>query len=529
MWRWVARGVVVFFLLSGSPSLEAQGIGDIESPLGGTTVSGAVQVAGFAIAKEQISRLDLYIDGQLQYPINLTVPRIDIIEANPDYEGDHFRPAGFLTSFLASRFTNGPHTIFVRVLTADNKTFDIGNRTVIINNAINQLPLGNIDLPGGTGITDASGAFPVTGWALDVDGVDRVDVAIDDLNLQSAVYGANRPDVSNAFPDFPAALTSGFVANIDTTRVLEGIHTLTVRVTDRTGLSRVLGSRTIQIFNSTNNLRPFGFLDEPRRDAVLFGTSCSPTRPPLAGTTPGGRLTPVRGWALDLGTREDLGRVSYVELLIDGSRWLSSDDCEFDPRAGVYVNCYGVPRFDVQRFYPTFPDSPRSGFLFMLNVGSLMRQGVRPGNHVMKLRVGDQEQTFADIPNTSGIPVSFQCAEDNADFASIGFIDSPRFFDYVKGTVTFNGWALDENASGVRSVEIYIDGTLQGVAQYGLSRIDVQMAFPNIANSVNSGWSFTFDTTRISDARHRLSVRVLDSQNRATVIGSTDFFVDNPN
>ena len=33
------------------------------------------------------------------------------------------------------------------------------------------------------------------------------------------------------------------------------------------------------IFNSTNNLRPFGFIDEPLRDAVLAGTQCGATTP----------------------------------------------------------------------------------------------------------------------------------------------------------------------------------------------------------------------------------------------------------
>lgn len=94
--------------------------------------------------------------------------------------------------------------------------------------------------------------------------------------------------------------------------------------------------------------------------------------------------------------------------------------------------------------------------------------------------------------------------------------------------MTFSGWALDENVGGARTVEIYVDGTFYGVAEYGQPRSDVQMAYPNIANSLNSGWRFNFDTNQVSDARHRLTVRVLDSQGRATIIGSTDFVVDNP-
>ena len=49
------------------------------------------------------------------------------------------------------------------------------------------------------------------------------------------MFGSQRPDVYAAFPDFPGpapkSLFSGFAANIDSTRFLDGIHTVTVRAT----------------------------------------------------------------------------------------------------------------------------------------------------------------------------------------------------------------------------------------------------------------------------------------------------------
>src|SRR5205823_269189 len=151
---------------------------------------------------------------------------------------------------------------------------------------------------------------------------------------------------------------------------------------------------------------------------------CSPC-PPINNNS---HITPVRGWALDLGTRSDLGRVSYVELLIDGVRWISSDNCAFSALFSTYTNCYGVPRFDVARFYPTYPDSVHSGFLFTLDVGALLALGVPPGHHVMKIRVGDQQQTVAELPGPQGIPVVFECAEDRVA-AIQGFIEIPVSFD----------------------------------------------------------------------------------------------------
>lgn len=532
MWRRVTRGLIscVFVALLAPAAFAQNFVGFVETPREGDTVNGMVTVRGWALDEQDISRIDLYVDNEFQHSANINIPRIDVIESFPDWEGIHQRLPGFETGFSAFRFTNGAHTIHLVAVTSDNRSFEFGRRTVNVDNSINQAPIGFVDIPLPTSIFDANGSFPVLGWAIDTDGIQRIDVAIDGLNMQAAVYGDPRPDVHNAYPDFPSAMFSGFVAHVDTTRVQDGVHVLTVRATDRQGLSRVIGRRNIQIFNSTNNLRPFGRIDEPQRDAVLYGTNCGVV--PECRVSPcipadlDNHITPVRGWALDLGTREDTGRVAYAELLVDGVRWYSTDMCRFDATLGGYINCYGLPRFDVQRYYPTYPDAPRAGFNFTLDVGALLARGVASGHHTLKVRVGDQEQTFADLPNTSGIPVFFQCVEETSDFASRGYIDNPINYDFVKGNVVFHGWALDENL-GVQNVEIFVDGNFMGIASYGHSRPDVQAAYPTIPGAAQSGWRFNLDTTQLSDARHRVTVQVLDRAGFRSTIGSVDFYVDN--
>jgi hypothetical protein len=81
--------------------------------------------------------------------------------------------------------------------------------------------------------------------------------------------------------------------------------------------------------------------------------------------------------------------------------------------------------------------------------------------------------------------------------------------------------------NSLTAVEIIVDGDFIGPAQYGFARPDVQTAYPFVGNSLNSGWRFTMDTTKLSNARHRLTVRVVDSRGLKTSIGSTDFYVQN--
>jgi len=534
MWRWVTtRGLILIAVLSlHAPVLSAQTtdlIASLDSPDPGVTQSGEILIKGWALdpVGTSISKIELYVDDQFQYATNRNLPRIDVIEAYPNYPGIHTIAPGFQTGFNAARFSNGTHTVFVKVTTASNVSFELGRRTITIDNTLNQQPFGSLDIPDPGQAYNASNSFPVLGWAADTDGISHVDVQIDNGSMQEVMYGDARPDVAIAFPDFPAALYSGFIANIDTTRIQDGVHQLAVYATDKQGLRRQLGRRTIQILNSEGNAKPFGYLDEPKRDAVLFGSHCGQVpiiSPPLNSHS---HITPIRGWALDLAPRGDVGRVSYVELLIDGVRWISTDDCAYSSVFSSYINCYGLPRYDVERLYPNYPDSPRAGFMFTLDVGALLALGVSPGNHVIKIRVGDQQGTLSEIPNRDGIPVFFQCQEDQNTTAFFGFIDQPAPSDYLKGTVIFQGWALSEG-SAVQNVDVFIDGDRYGSAQYGFPRSDVAAQWPQIFNSLNSGWHFTMDTTKLINGRHRLTVRVFDSVNHAFEIGSQDFYTANP-
>ncbi len=529
MWRMVTRGLVLgIILVSFVSSASAQPAFDafLEKPQAGETVSGMVLVQGWALDEVGISRIDLIVDGMFLHSADLNTPRADVIAAHPQWGGIQAKRPGFQTSFSASRFSNGAHVLLVRVYTEDNRIYEVGERTVMIDNSINQPPFGFVETPDSTStIYDVNGSFPVTGWAADVDGVAHVDIQIDGFNVQTAVYGEPRADVANAFPDLPSAMFSGFIAQVDSTRFLDGVHTLVVKAVDRKGLTRTLGTRTIQIFNSENNLRPFGSLDEPQRDRTLYGTCDSQNPPPISPLPPqddANIITPVRGWALDLGTRESEGRVAYAELMVDGVIWYTTDNCRYNAAFGGYFDCYGLPRPDVAKYYPTHPDSPRSGFFFAMDVGTLFKDGLREGPHTLKVRIGDLEQTFADLPNSSGVPVFFACARNQ--FGPIGYIDFPRNYDSTKGTILIQGWAF----ASVANVEVSIDGVVAGWAQYGYPRPDVKAQYPNCPQDANVGWRFYYDTTQLGDGKHRVTVTLLDASGNRSMLGSVDFFTDNP-
>src|SRR5205085_2834770 len=169
MWRWVTRGLVLTVVTALlAPALLAQEfVGVLDSPDPNAPQSGMVLVKGWAIDPHQISKVELYVDDQFQHQLTRFQPLIDVVEAYPNYPGIHDIAPGFQTAFMASRFSNGPHTVFVKVTTGDNHVFEVGRRTVTIDNTINQSPYGSLDIPDGAAAYNASGSFPVVGWATD--------------------------------------------------------------------------------------------------------------------------------------------------------------------------------------------------------------------------------------------------------------------------------------------------------------------------------------------------------------------------
>src|SRR5439155_1008792 len=139
--------------------------------------------------------------------------------------------------------------------------------------------IGSLDSPDPS--VSQSGVILVRGFALAQPDVAKIELFVDDQFVHRVNTGIPMIDVVNAFPNWlgiqnaAPGFQTGFMAHIDTTSVQDGVHQLTIIATDRLGLSRQIGRRTVQIFNSQTELAPFGYLDEPKPNATLFGTRCN--------------------------------------------------------------------------------------------------------------------------------------------------------------------------------------------------------------------------------------------------------------
>lgn len=369
----------------------------------------------------------------------------------------------------------------------------------------------------------ASGLFKVVGWALDNNGVESVDILVDGFVVGRARYGSQRPGVQILFPGYPDSDAAGFSFRLDTTRFLNGLHTVTARVRSNTGERRFLNSVEIQFSNNSHNLRPFGLIEFPKNLAEVDG-NCNVNDPERYYTV-------ITGWALDAGVEDNDHGIGYVELLLDGVPLANSRvSCTHSVATGAFTNCYGIFREDVEEEYPTLKDAGNAGFRFVFDAGFLMSQvqvqngpyGIVPGQHVLTVRAGDID---SQVSNIASIDVFFQCADFFANHASFGFIDPTRPGGPNSGGTLIKGWALDRQ--GVRKVFVLIDGVEVGTASYGHVRPVASSLYPGFPNTRAPGFVFAFDSSQLSDGPHVVTIIVRDRTGDDTVIGEQSFDVRN--
>ncbi len=550
-------GALVLLTLLLPINAYAETIFWLDTPADGATVFGLVEVNGFVVDSGQqcgpqwtwntcqwavalVSKIDLYVDDEFVATADLDQPRYDILQAYPWYAGTPYARPGFVTSFDSNDYSDGSHTLFLRVTFSDQTTQDYGLRSVVVDNDFNQAPLGQLELPGSN--QPMNGVFPVTGWALDDESIDFIEILVDGLAMGNAVTGIHRPDIAHRFPTDPDAEYSGFVRMLNTTSLNNGIHVIAVRVMDNEGASRVIGRRFVQTFNTGSNLPPFGKIDWPVANHVMRAEGCTPVGgvvPPWSGDVfqNPDNVEMVVGWALDVGSRTDFGGVAYVELLLDGAivPMNGNDDPSNTSLPSFYwapadwdFNYYGHERMDVQRLYVDIPNSKHSGFSFLMDVSFLiLGRGYSEGLHLIKVRAGDRENNVTDIAQ---LPVIFDC-NDDPDDAAWGDIWTPEHMELEAGTVTVTGFVMD--FLRIDAVEIWVDGVHIGNADYPLLSPNLGDLYPwmPLVFSNNSGFAYDLDTVaaHLADGEHSIVVWTEDRLGGRSIIGERRFVLDNQN
>jgi len=543
----VVAAAAVALCLTASATAQPQPaqVFSLESPKANAKVFGIVEVKGFILDPRGVSGIMLLVDGAPVHEVDINQPRGDVRRKYPHFFGGQWPyDPGFTTSFLASNYSNGPHTVAVEVTYAqtelggsDVQKEVLGARMVTVDKTLNQPPLGALDSPRDEFIYGEQdmvwGVYPITGWAIDdqairttvaPDGKIRADIEVmlDGRVIGQVIYPLPRPDVSNMYPDVAGAFSSGWQMNLYTANYTNGPHRISVRAWDSVGKSRVFATRNIWIDNNYATLAPFGRIDWPMNNGHFYSRKCGipPIVSPPPPVDPEDHMDWVSGWVVD---QNDIARfkgVKYVELMLDGVLLsATSRDCYYDPILFfTEVNCYGKERPDILYQYPQFgEDAKYAGFFFAVNTKNLLDAGIHRGLHYLAIRVGTQDPNRPAVI-IDQIPIILDC-NDDLDDPAFGELEVPINMQDMKGTELVKGWVIDETY--VNRVNIYVDGILDGGIQdpspnLHMYRPDVEAKLPWLPYYLTrfSGFQYFLDTRKYVDGIHQLVLESVDSNGR---------------
>ncbi|MFT9077312.1 hypothetical protein [Ethanoligenens sp.] len=437
------------------------GITDIDTPAANASVSGTISIAGWALNATGIDRVDVYawdasghahslgsVDGS-----KLAV-RQDVENALPSFGT---LDSGYSLSANVSALPAGAYLLSVAGIGTDGS---VNWASTPIN--IGPGPLTDIDTPTG----EQDGSFTVAGWALNHDGINRVDVYAYDRNgtphSLGSVDGSKltaRQDVANAFPTFNT-LNSGYSLTVAANALAPGGYTLAVAGIGNDGDVR-WATQNISV-----GAAPITDIDTP-----------------TAGTRVTNGQLAVSGWALNAA---GIGRVDIYAL----------------DSAGKYHGLGSVggdkltARQDVKNVFPSY-NTLNSGYSLTADVSALA-----PGAYTLCVAgIGTDNSVqwatsqFNIVSATSAPPITD--------------LDTPS--TTYTGTIPVYGWAL--NSSGISRVDIYAYPAGSGTAiSLGsvpgstlTARQDVENKLPAYG-ALNSGYSCTVPTGTLVNGNYTLAV-----------------------
>ncbi|WP_160680903.1 polymorphic toxin-type HINT domain-containing protein [Clostridium sp. C8-1-8] len=176
----------------------------------------------------------------------------------------------------------------------------------------------------------------------------------------------------------------------------------------------------------------------------------------------------VYGWSLHK------GGVSQVKVYIDGN---------FVGNANT-----GGTRPDVKNAFPQYDNGENSGFDYNLDINS-----IKSGNHNIRIdSIGNDGSTISQNRN-------FTVTKDEARLN----IDDIKTFNKYSDNLKVRGWSI--NPSGVKAVDILIDGKFKNYAVIGLLRRDVKDAYPSYPNADNSGFEYEIEVAELANGDHTVT------------------------
>jgi SAM-dependent methyltransferase len=250
-----------------------------DEPAEGADVGFGTVVSGWAFSPAGVRGVSVWLDGQRVGDAELGLERPDVAREHPEWSGAE--RSGFRCRFETTLTPPLPRTAGLAVVAEDGEGRRVEERRMV--QAVEESPpppmAGSLDIPmvrqPQDPASEAGWASPlvVYGWAVDTEGVDRIDVLLDGQVVAQAEYGLPREDVEvlqRAYRRLGLANRSGWLAVIPTEGFGPGQHTVSATLHGHSG-ALPLGSTTVSLLAENVRADP----DRQRRlEAILRCPAC---------------------------------------------------------------------------------------------------------------------------------------------------------------------------------------------------------------------------------------------------------------
>jgi len=149
---------------------------------------------------------------------------------------------------------NGTYNLHAIAVNKTGGTNYLATRTVTADNAQASKPFGTIDTPS-QGATISGNAYVNFGWALTQSGYNipvdgsTITVMVDGVAVGHPTYNQYRSDIANFFPGLSNSNGAVGFFYLDTTKLTNGVHTISWVVYDNQGRNDGIGSRYFTVEN----------------------------------------------------------------------------------------------------------------------------------------------------------------------------------------------------------------------------------------------------------------------------------------
>lgn len=325
-----------------------------------------------------------------------------------------------------------------------------------------------VDVPAAGSTFSPGGQLTGQGWVLARSSVAEISVSAGETHLGYAAYGLHRPDLAEAFPQYPNADHAGFSFSAS-------LDLLPAEV-----VSLVFSVRTVDGEQRRATV-PIQITDPQASPAALDPTNQSGAgREPLqlrvdrSVIGPGGELQIV-GWAV-ADTALEYVKVYAGETLLGTAE-------------------LGHSRPDVAQVWSEYPNAATPGFSFRYASAAVSGE-----MKVLRIEAGAQGgiRREVSVPTASSVAP----AESGADI----MFHCDHVWLSALGRLAMSGWSASPH--GINEVVILFDGVEIGKADLGLARPDVALVFPTIARAGQSGLAFAHQLSGPAAGDHTVTINI---------------------